>query len=60
MKKAPGSWEHISMVWAALKEAKSKKVSLATIWLDITNACGSIPHKLLTTSLYTSPYKRVV
>ena len=31
MEKVPGCWEHISMVWAALKEAKSKKLSLATI-----------------------------
>ena len=52
MKKAPGCWEHISMVWAALKEAKSKKVSLATIWLDIANAYGSIPHKLIIFALH--------
>ena len=38
MEKVPGCWEHISMVWAALKEAKSKNLSLATIWLDIANA----------------------
>ena len=37
MEKFPGCWEHISIVWAALKEAKSKKLSLATIWLDIAN-----------------------
>ena len=47
MEKVPGCWEHISMVWAALKEAKSKNLSLATIWLDIANAYGSIPHKLI-------------
>ena len=45
MEKFPGYWEDISMVWAALKEAKSKKLSLATIWLDIANAYGSILHK---------------
>ena len=44
-----GSWmlEHISMVWAALREAKSKNLSLVTIWLDIAIAYGSIPHKLI-------------
>ena len=45
MEKVPRCWERISMVWAALKEAKSKSLSLATIWLDITSAYGSIPHK---------------
>ena len=40
------------MVWAALKEAKSKNLSLATIWLDIANAYGSIPHKLIIFALH--------
>ena len=38
VEKVPGCWEHIPMVCAALKEAKSKKLSLASIWLDISNA----------------------
>ena len=37
MEKVPGCWEHISIVWAALKEAKFKNLSLAAIWLDIAN-----------------------
>ena len=52
MGKVPGCWEHISMVWAVLKEAKSKNLSLATIWLDIANAYGSIPHKLIIFALH--------
>ena len=52
MEKVPGCWEHISMVWEALKEAKSKNLSLATIWLDITNAYGSISHKLIIFALH--------
>ena len=52
MEKVPACWEHISMVWAALKEAKSKNLSLATIWLDIANAYGSIPHKLIIFALH--------
>ena len=52
MEKVPGFWEHISMVWAALKEAKSKNLSLATIWLDTANAYGSIPHKLIIFALH--------
>ena len=52
MEKVPGCWEHIPMVWAALKEAKSKNLSLATIWLDIANAYGSISHKLIIFALF--------
>ena len=52
MEKVPGCWEHISMVWAALKEAKSKNLSLATIWLDIGNEYGSIPHELIIFALH--------
>ena len=47
MEKVPGCWEHMSMVWSALKEARSNKTDLATIWLDIANAYGSIPHRLI-------------
>ena len=47
MDKVPGCWKHMSMVWSALKEAQSTKSFSANIWLDIANACGSIPHRLL-------------
>ena len=47
MDKVPGCWEHMSKVWSALKEARSTKSSFANIWLDIANAYGSIPHRLL-------------
>ena len=47
MEKVPGCWEHMSMVWSAPKEAGSNKTDLSTIWLDIANAYGSIPHKLI-------------
>ena len=43
MKKVPGCWEHLSMVWHAPKEARTHKSTLATIWLDIANAYGGIP-----------------
>ena len=33
-------------------EAKSKNLSYATIWLDIANAYGSIPHKLIIFALH--------
>ena len=47
MGKVPGCWKHLSMVWSVLKEARAKKSSAASIWLDIANAYGSIPHKLI-------------
>ena len=47
MDKVPGCWEHMSMVWSALKEARLNKKDLSTVWLDIANAYGSIPHKLI-------------
>ena len=52
IEKVPGCWEHISMAWAVLKEAKSKNLSLPTIWLHIANSYGSMPHKLITFVLY--------
>ncbi|XP_057305436.1 uncharacterized protein LOC130642368 [Hydractinia symbiolongicarpus] len=47
MEKVPGCWEHMSMVWSALKDARSSKSDLATIWLDIASAYPSIPHRLI-------------
>ena len=47
MEKVLGCWEHLSMVWSVLKEARSKKSSAASIWLDIANTYGSIAHKLI-------------
>ena len=35
------------MVWHALKEARAKKPNLAVIWLNIANAYGFIPQKLI-------------
>ncbi|XP_070689483.1 uncharacterized protein [Pempheris klunzingeri] len=34
-----------------LNEARESKGDLATVWLDLTNAYGSIPHKLVHTAL---------
>ena len=51
MEKVPGCWEHLSIVWHALKEARTQKSTLATTWLDIANAYGFIPHKLIVFTL---------
>ena len=47
MANTPGVWEHVSMVWSALQEARTSRGSLATVWLDIANAYGTIPHQLI-------------
>ena len=52
MEKIPRCWEHLSMVWHALKEARAQKSNLAVIQLDIANAYGSIPHKLIVFALH--------
>ena len=47
MEKVPGCWEHMSTAWNSLKTAKAEKSDLAAVWLDIANAYGSVPHKLI-------------
>ena len=51
MKKVAGCWEHTAMVWSALKDARRRKKSLAALWLDLANAYGSVPHKLIVYAL---------
>ena len=43
----PGCWEHTQSVWNALKDARLRKQSVSSIWLDIQNAFGSLPHELI-------------
>ena len=47
IQKMAGCWEHMSMVWEALKDARKRRKSLAVIWLDLANAYGSVPHQLI-------------
>ena len=37
----------MSDVWSSLKSAKNGHSNLGAIWLDIANAYGSVPHKLI-------------
>ena len=46
-----GCWEHTSMVWIALKDARSSSKPLSVLWLDLANAHGSVPHKLIAEAL---------
>ena len=52
MDKVPGCWEHLPMVWHALKEARTQKSTLATTWLDFANGDGFILHKLIAFALH--------
>ena len=47
----PGCWEHMSMMWEALNDAKEQSKNVSTVWLDLANAYGSIPHKLIFVAL---------
>ncbi|XP_061896833.1 uncharacterized protein LOC133645919 [Entelurus aequoreus] len=47
----PGCLEHTGVVTQLIREARENKGDLATLWLDLTNAYGSIPHKLVEIAL---------
>ena len=46
-----GCLEHTGVVTQLIREARTNKGNLAVLWLDLTNAYGSIPHKLVETAL---------
>ena len=46
-----GCLEHTSLLSQLIQEAKSEKKNLVVTWLDISNAYGSIPHKLIRKAL---------
>ena len=54
-----GCVEHTSVLTQIIREAKEMKGELAVIWLDLANAYGSMPHKLvqLTLQRYHVPEK---
>ena len=43
----PGCIEHAFSIWDQIQEVKEKKEDLSIIWLDLANAYGSVPHKVL-------------
>ncbi|XP_053183947.1 LOW QUALITY PROTEIN: uncharacterized protein LOC128367182 [Scomber japonicus] len=47
----PGCLEHTGVVTQLIREAREGKGDLAVLWLDLANAYGSIPHKLVETTL---------
>ena len=55
----PGCLEHTSVLTKIIREAKENKGDLTVLWLDLANAYGSIPHKLvdLTLAKYHIPLR---
>lgn len=47
----PGCLQHTGVVARLIREARESRGDLAALWLDLTNAYGSIPHKLVDTAL---------
>ena len=55
MEKVPACWEHMLVVWDELKPRKVEKSNITTIWVDIANVYGSVPHELLFFALRRYP-----
>ena len=47
----PGCLEHTGVQTQLLREAKENKGDLTVLWLDLANAYGSMPHKLVEEAL---------
>ncbi|XP_063058826.1 uncharacterized protein LOC134452393 [Engraulis encrasicolus] len=47
----PGCLEHTGVVTQLIREAREGKGDLTVLWLDLANAYGSIPHKLVEVAL---------
>ncbi|XP_061925310.1 uncharacterized protein LOC133664585 [Entelurus aequoreus] len=46
-----GCMEHTGVVTQLIREARENKGNLSVLWLDLANAFGSIPHKLVQLTL---------
>ena len=46
-----GCLEHATIIWEAIQRAKSEKLNLDIIWLDLANAYGSVPHQMIQLAL---------
>ena len=42
-----GCLEHNNVITELIREAKEDKGNLAKVWLDLANAYGSVPHRLI-------------
>ncbi|GFO23921.1 reverse transcriptase [Plakobranchus ocellatus] len=39
------------MIWDTIQRAKSEKLNLDVVWLDLANAYGSVPHEMIQLAL---------
>ncbi|GFN97031.1 reverse transcriptase [Plakobranchus ocellatus] len=46
-----GCLEHATMIWEAIQRAKSEKLNLGGVWLDLANAYGSVPQEMIQLAL---------
>ena len=46
-----GCLKHATMIWEAIKRAKSEKLNLDVMWLDLANAYGSVTHQMIQLAL---------
>ncbi|GFO27689.1 reverse transcriptase [Plakobranchus ocellatus] len=46
-----GCLEHATMIWEVIQRAKSEKLNLDVVWLDLANAYGSVPHEMIQLAL---------
>ncbi|GFO27371.1 reverse transcriptase [Plakobranchus ocellatus] len=46
-----GCLEHATMIWEAIQRAKSEKLNLDVVWLDLANAYGSVPYEMIQLAL---------
>lgn len=47
----PGCIEHTGVVTQLIREVREGRGDRAVLWLDLTNAYGSVPHKLIKVAL---------
>lgn len=46
------SLEHANIIWHQIQTAKKEKKDLHVVFLDLANAFGSVPHKMLWTAFH--------
>ncbi|KAJ8332759.1 hypothetical protein SKAU_G00416550 [Synaphobranchus kaupii] len=47
----PGCVEHSAVLWEQIQRARREKSDLHVMWLDLANAYGSVPHRLINFAL---------
>ncbi|GFN99520.1 reverse transcriptase [Plakobranchus ocellatus] len=48
------------MIWEAIQRAKSEKLNLDVVWLELANAYGSVPHEMIQLALRMYHVSKVI